>query len=70
MPAKYVWGDCMKPGRYSYRANGKKRRGAFTWDDNSCDDFDLRKTVLKTLRDDSARDERDDENLNKDTVNP
>ena len=54
MPAEYVWGDCMKPGRHSYDINGRKRRGAFTWDDNSCDDFELREILLKKLKDDSS----------------
>gem|GEM_PF-3822651 len=47
MPAEHVWGDCMKPGKYSYDAHGRKRCGAFTWDDNSCDDFVFRKTPSK-----------------------
>lgn len=47
MPAEHVWGDCMKPGRCSYDARGKKRPGAFTWDDNSCDDFELPKPTSK-----------------------
>ncbi|OHB79074.1 MAG: hypothetical protein A2Z25_22725 [Planctomycetes bacterium RBG_16_55_9] len=54
MPAKHVWGDCMKPDKFSYDVTGKKRRGAFTWDDDSCDDFELRRTLLKPARDDSA----------------
>lgn len=47
MPAKYIWGDCMKPGKYSYNTTGQKKRGAFTWDDNNCDDFALQETLLK-----------------------
>ena len=54
MPAKYVWGDCMKPGKYSYDTRGKKRRGAFTWDDNTCDDFEVRQTLIQKHREHSA----------------
>ena len=54
IPVKYVWGDCMKPGKYSFDPSGKKRRGAFTWDDNSCDDFQPREVLLKKHLDDSG----------------
>jgi len=47
VPAKYVWGDCMKPGKYSYDVRGMKRRGAFTWDDNSCGDFEPQQAPLQ-----------------------
>lgn len=43
MSAEHVWGHCMKPGRYGIDAEGRKRRGVFTWDDDSCDDFAPRK---------------------------
>jgi hypothetical protein len=55
MAAKHVWGDCMKSGKYSYDASGAKRRGAFTWDDNACDDFEMRETLVKDRRDDSTQ---------------
>ncbi len=42
--AKHVWGECLKPGQYSYDSHDRDRPGAFTWADKSCDDFEPRKT--------------------------
>ncbi|MHC4750470.1 MAG: hypothetical protein ACYTFW_11405 [Planctomycetota bacterium] len=49
---QHVWGDCVKPGRYSYDAQGTKAPGVFTWAAKSCDDFEPRKTSAdQTARD-------------------
>ncbi len=42
--AKYVWGDCMKTGKYTEDTQDTKTPGVFTWADNSCDDFEPRNT--------------------------
>jgi len=40
----YVWGDCVKPGRYTGDEQNTKTPGVFMWADKSCDDFEPRKT--------------------------
>jgi hypothetical protein len=55
MRTKNVWGDCLKPGKYSWDAHGTKQPGAFTWDDKSCDDFEPRKTPAESLGSENLR---------------
>ena len=40
MHVAHLWGDCVKPGKYSLDSQGTKTLGAFTWADKSCDDFE------------------------------
>ena len=49
----YVWGDCMKPGKYRLDAQGTKMEGVFMWADKSCDDFETRKTPVEQPLQDS-----------------
>ena len=42
--ATHVWGDCMKPGKYTWDTQGTKTPGVFMWGNKSCDDFEPRKT--------------------------
>jgi hypothetical protein len=53
MRTKYVWGDCLKPGKYGWDAHGAKTPGVFTWDNKSCDDFEPRKTHVEKPVEDS-----------------
>ncbi len=46
-PAKNVWGDCVKPGQYSYDSHDRERPSAFTWAHRSCDDFEPRETPVE-----------------------
>jgi hypothetical protein len=41
-PAKHIWGDCVKPGMYSWDAHDTKIPGIFAWAASSCDDFEPR----------------------------
>ena len=40
----FVWGDCMKPGKYTWDTQDTKTPGVFMWGNKSCDDFEPRKT--------------------------
>ena len=42
--ASHVWGDCIKPGKYTWDTLGTKTPLVFTWANKSCDDFEPRKT--------------------------
>ena len=47
---EYIWGDCMKPGKYVPDARDNEKRGIFTWADKTCSDFKPRphNQALKT----------------------
>jgi hypothetical protein len=53
-PATHVWGDCVKPGKYSWSAYNTKIPGIFTWADSSCDDFEPRTTPAAQSDQDSG----------------
>ena len=42
---EYIWGNCMKPGKYVPDARDNEKRGIFTWADKTCSDFKPRQDL-------------------------
>jgi hypothetical protein len=44
-PTRNVWGDCVKPGKYTRDGQDTKTLGVFLWGGKNCADFEPRKTL-------------------------